>query len=89
MVLSVLTDAIVDKKSIRITRMNMQKVTQQINRPFSSLRLVLELIMVIIFKATCVLLLWTCFFSHPVKQGLTQETYQDHFFSKAHQKQPR
>ena len=66
-------------------RMIMRKIAQHISDQFSSLRFALELIAVILIKATLIVLIWKCFFSHPIEQGLTQQTYQDHFFGKAHQ----
>ena len=66
-------------------RMIMRKIAQHISDQFSSLRFALELIVVILIKATLIVLIWKCFFSHPIEQGLTQQTYQDHFFGKVHQ----
>ena len=63
----------------------MRKIAQHISGQFSSLRFALELIAVVIIRATLIILIWKYFFSHPIEQDLTQQTYQDHFFGKAHQ----
>lgn len=70
-------------------RMIMWKITQLISHQFSSIRFALELIAVVIFKALLIVLLWKCFFSHPIEQSLTQKTYQDHFFGKVYPAQPQ
>ena len=59
-------------------------ITLRLNKAFSSMRFGLELFMVVAIKAAFIMVIWKLFFTHPIEDNLTVNSYQEHFFGKAH-----